>query len=106
MYNIPLLGTLELSVAFILPFLLVANICVWFECVNVLLFLRGTSVIKQVQQKVIETFPNAALDEQFDERLIYKVPQTDVRSLAVIFEMLEKSKTVFALFAFNTGPRA
>lgn len=54
---------------------------------------QGTSVMKQVQQKVIETFPNAALDEQFDERLIYKVPQTDVRSLAVIFEMLEKIKS-------------
>lgn len=54
---------------------------------------KGNSIIKQVQQKVIETFPNATLDEQFEERLIYKVPQTDVMSLALIFEMLEKIKS-------------
>ncbi|MPC24949.1 ATP-binding cassette sub-family A member 5 [Portunus trituberculatus] len=53
----------------------------------------GNSIIREVQQKVMETFPNAVLDEQFDERLIYKVPQTDVMSLALIFEMLEKTKS-------------
>ncbi|KAG0725814.1 ATP-binding cassette sub-family A member 5 [Chionoecetes opilio] len=54
---------------------------------------QANSVIGQVQAKVKDTFPNATLDEQFDERLIYKVPQTDVSSLGLIFEMLERIKS-------------
>ena len=57
-------------------------------------------MIRKVQARVKETFPNATLDEQFDERLIYKVPQTDVTSLALIFEMLEKSKATHSFLFF------
>lgn len=54
---------------------------------------QTNNMIEEVQTLVQETFPNAVLDEQFDERLIYKVPQTDVTSLALIFETLEKVKS-------------
>lgn len=62
-----------------------------------LLLPRSSSMIEKVKAVVQETFPNAILDEQFDERLMYKVPQTDVTSLALIFEILEKGKIVFVL---------
>ncbi|XP_071532999.1 cholesterol transporter ABCA5-like [Panulirus ornatus] len=52
-----------------------------------------SNAIEQLQDLVKETFPNAVLDEQFEERIIYKVPQRDVTSLAGCFGMLEKAKT-------------
>ncbi|KAK3894585.1 hypothetical protein Pcinc_001659 [Petrolisthes cinctipes] len=47
----------------------------------------------QALEMIHETFPNAVLDEQFEERLEYKIPQRDVKSLANCFAMLENAKT-------------
>ena len=41
---------------------------------------------------VLETFPNGVLDEEFEQRLEYKIPQSDIKSLAACFGMLENGK--------------
>ncbi|XP_068227005.1 cholesterol transporter ABCA5-like [Palaemon carinicauda] len=46
----------------------------------------------QMSQMVMEAFPNAHVDEQFEERIVYKIPQNDVTSLAGCFSMLEEAK--------------
>lgn len=51
--------------------------------------------MSQLQDKLKEMFPNAVLDEQFEERVIYKVPQTDITSLAGCFAMLEEGKSIW-----------
>lgn len=56
-------------------------------------FQQSTSMMEEVCTMVKQTFPNAVLDEQFEEHLTYKVPQHDISSLANCFEMLEKTKT-------------
>ncbi|XP_042234666.1 cholesterol transporter ABCA5-like [Homarus americanus] len=54
----------------------------------------GSSVelMNDVTAMLKEVFPRGVLDEQFGERIIYKVPQDDISSLSKCFEMLEKAK--------------
>ncbi|KAK7082389.1 ATP-binding cassette sub- A member 5 [Halocaridina rubra] len=47
---------------------------------------------RHINKLVMDTFPNAVLDEQFEERITYKIPQADVTSLSGCFAMLEKIK--------------
>lgn len=51
--------------------------------------------MEQLHDMIKETFPNAVLDEQFEERITYKIPQTDVTSLSGCFGMLEKGKNLY-----------
>lgn len=46
----------------------------------------------EMSHMVIEAFPNAVIDEQFEERIVFKIPQDDVTSLAGCFSMLEEAK--------------
>lgn len=43
----------------------------------------------------MNSFPNAELDEEFGELLHYKIPQSDIKSLADSFAMLEKGKLTY-----------
>ena len=49
----------------------------------------------EIKSLVITTFPSAVIDEEFEERIIYKVPQKDIKCLANCFSMLEKGKLFF-----------
>lgn len=46
------------------------------------------------KERISRIFPNCQMDEPpFDERLVYKIPQNDVTSLAECFGLLEILKT-------------
>lgn len=57
-----------------------------------LLYIFRQSAMVEFQDMIKDTFPNAVMDEQFGERVVYKIPQTDITSLAGCFSMLEKGK--------------
>ncbi|XP_069935833.1 cholesterol transporter ABCA5 isoform X2 [Cherax quadricarinatus] len=54
---------------------------------------QSGSIMEQVHNIINETFPNAVLDEQFEEHITYKVPQHDISDLARCFMVLEKAKS-------------
>ena len=51
-----------------------------------------TEQMMSLEQYVLEMFPDAVLLERFDERAQYKVPKSNVKSLAETFAALEKGK--------------
>nr|XP_053640029.1 cholesterol transporter ABCA5-like [Cherax quadricarinatus] len=64
------------------------------RCVGVFPFKnKSGSIMEQVHNIINETFPNAVLDEQFEEHITYKVPQHDISDLARCFMVLEKAKS-------------
>lgn len=50
------------------------------------------TIVTKVKEIIMNSFPNAELDEEFGELLHYKIPQSDIKSLADSFAMLEKAK--------------
>ena len=48
--------------------------------------------VASLQERIASIFPNSFDEPPFDERLVYKVPQDDVSSLAECFSMLEQLK--------------
>lgn len=54
----------------------------------------------QALEMIHTSFPNAVIDEQFEERLEYKIPQSDIKSLADCFAMLEKGELSLLAYIF------
>ena len=50
---------------------------------------------------VIELFPGASIMEQFSERVQYKVPKSDVTSLAKVFSALEEGKSTLDIAEYS-----
>ncbi|KAB7495793.1 ATP-binding cassette sub-family A member 6, partial [Armadillidium nasatum] len=48
------------------------------------------NIMKRLIKKI---FPNSIVDEEFEERIIFKIPQKDIKSLAEVFSLLEILKT-------------
>ena len=55
---------------------------------------REQDSTNQMEKLVMETFPNAYIDEHFEERIVFKIPQQDVTTLAGCFSMLEEGRKV------------
>ncbi|XP_047474330.1 phospholipid-transporting ATPase ABCA3-like [Penaeus chinensis] len=50
------------------------------------------NVVTETKKIIMNSFPKAELDEEFGELLHYKIPQSDIKSLANSFAVLEKAK--------------
>lgn len=55
-------------------------------------FYRDETAMTETKNIIMNSFPNAELDEEFGELLHYKIPQSDIKSLADSFAVLEKGK--------------
>ncbi|XP_077979636.1 cholesterol transporter ABCA5-like [Glandiceps talaboti] len=57
--------------------------------------------VRVLQEFVMELFPPAQVMEKFNERILYKIPQDDVSSLAAVFSALEKGKASLGIEEYS-----
>ena len=50
------------------------------------------SRMSALQDLILDLFPGAELNESFEERAMYKIPQGNVTSLSQVFAALEEGK--------------